>query len=364
MIEILNPETDAERIELLLRSDSGLRYVDGWKSARPELVEIDAFGVDRFDWYDDDVVEDASNYIVYPWRKTIVRLPSDRHFYRLRTARNRYLLDDNEQRAWGSALIGVAGLSVGSSVVAVCSLTGARRFRIADPDTLGPSNLNRLQGSVCDLGESKVVLAQRRILETDPFSEVVGFREGYSDEDETFLGTGGGEPLAVLIEEMDDLAMKVAIRLRARNAGIPVIMATDNGDNVILDVERYDIDSGYQPFHGRAGDLTVLSESELNDPKQRIRIANAIVGSEVTPRTRYSLTEVGRSLPSWPQLGTAANAAGSAAALAARLLVTGAGIESGRYRVDLDKILVGSAASSAEKWNELDENAFVELMSQ
>ena len=364
MIEILDPKTDSRRIDELLQPNCGMHYVDGWKSARSELAAIDAFGPASVNWDDDRVIEDSSRYIVYPRRSTMVRLPADEHFYRLRTARNRYLLDDDEQRQWGSALIGVAGLSVGASVVSVCALTGARRFRIADPDTLGPSNLNRLQGSVCDLGMSKVTLAQRRLLETDPYCDVSAHPNGYDSLDGSFLGSVGGEQLSVLAEEMDDLALKVVVRQQARVLGIPVVMATDNGDNVILDVERYDLDADYPLFHGRAGELTGMDVSELDDPRNRIRIASAIVGSDVTPRTRYSLTQVGCSLPSWPQLGTAANAAGSVAALAARLIVSGADMQSGRYRVDLDRILLGDAAASATRWNELDEYAFAALMAQ
>lgn len=364
MIEVLHPTDDAERIEELRRAEYGLAYVDGWATARSELIAIDSFSSLPLDWNDERVVDSSSRFIHFPWRSTLVRLPDSEHFYRLRTARNRFLLDNDEQTSWGSALIGIAGLSVGSSVAAVCSLTGARRFRVADPDTLGPSNLNRLQGSVCDLGVSKVTLAQRRILEIDPYSDVSGFLGGYSSTDGTFLRSSGDERVAVLVEEMDDLAMKLAIRLEARALQIPVVMATDNGDNVILDVERYDRDADYPPFHGRAGDLTACSESELNEPANRTRLANAIVGSDVTPRTRYSLTQVGRTLPSWPQLGTAANAAGSTAALAARLMVSGADIQSGRYRVDLDHILLGESALLATRWNELDESAFVRSMAQ
>lgn len=366
MIEILNPRDDAGRISTLTAPGSGYRFVDGWESAREELLAIDSFDPEaRWDWGDADVVANASRFIVYPWRSTMVRLPDREHFHRLRTARNRFLLDDEEQDDWSGALIGVAGLSVGSSVASVCSLTGARRFRLADPDTLGPSNLNRLLGSVCDLGESKVTLAQRRLLETDPYTEVTPFADGYTEGmSEAFLGGGRTERLAVLMEEMDNLAMKVAIRLQARERGIPVIMATDNGDNVILDVERYDLEPDYELFHGRAGELSAMANEELNAPTRRLQIANAIVGSEVTPRTRFSLTQVGVRLPSWPQLGTAATVAGSIAALAARLLVCGADLHSGRYRVDLDQILLGESSRLATRWNELDEDEFMDIISR
>lgn len=83
-------------------------------------------------------------------------------------------------------------------------------------------------------------------------------------------------------------------------------------------MERYDLEPDYPLLHGRAGDLTALTAAELRDPARRIELATAIVGSDVTPRTRYSLTEVGRSLPSWPQLATAVTLAGALAGLVAR----------------------------------------------
>jgi len=297
--------------------------------------------------------------VLFPWRSTIVRLPGADLFWRLRTARNRYLIDESEQRQWSAALIGIAGLSVGASVLAASSLTGARRFRLAEGDTLGPTNLNRLTGSVCDLGEPKLTLAMRRTFEADPYSDIQAFPAGYTPGTaDAFIGSGGTERLTVLVEEMDDLALKVGIRVKARAARVPVVMVTDNGDNAILDVERFDQDPGYPLFHGLAGDLAA-NPADLNDPIQRVNIASAIVGSQITPRTRFSLTQVGRTLPSWPQLGTAATAGGALGALASRYIACGVPLESGRYRVDLDETLIGAGARASSRWNELDEAGFL-----
>ncbi len=372
MIEILDPATDGPRIKSLLEPATGIMLVDAWEAALPELASLDLphltpgtpdarASLDEYlgtVWTDDDI-EAASRYVLFPWRQAIVRLPDADLFWRLRTARNRYLIDEAEQSEWSAALIGIAGLSVGGSVLAAASLTGARRFRLADPDTLGPTNLNRLVGSVCDLGQPKLTMAMRRTLETDPYSDLEAFPAGYGPEvADSFIGTGDTERLTVLVEEMDDLVLKVDVRVKARAARVPVVMATDNGDNAILDVERFDIDASYPLFHGLAGDLTA-SATDLGDPIQRVNVASAIVGSQITPRTRFSLTQVGRTLPSWPQLGTAATLAGALGALAARYIAGGAALPSGRYRVDLDEILLGPKARDAGRWNELDEAEFI-----
>jgi len=372
MIELLDPVTDRLRIESLLDPAAGIKLVDAWETALPELASLDLphlspgtadsqASLDQYfaaEWTDTSI-EAASTYVLFPWRSTIVRLPGADLFWRLRTARNRYLIDESEQRQWSAALIGIAGLSVGASVLAASSLTGARRFRLAEGDTLGPTNLNRLAGSVCDLGEPKLTLAMRRTFEADPYSDIQAFPAGYTPGTaDAFIGSGGTERLTVLVEEMDDLALKVGIRVKARAARVPVVMVTDNGDNAILDVERFDQDPGYLLFHGLAGDLAA-NPADLNDPIQRVNIASAIVGSQITPRTRFSLTQVGRTLPSWPQLGTAATAGGALGALASRYIACGVPLESGRYRVDLDETLIGAGARASSRWNELDEAGFL-----
>lgn len=344
---VLDPIRDGARIGELLRG--GYRLVDAWGTALREYGELFP-GADR----------PEARYAVYEWQRLMVKLPEPEAFWQLRTARNRYLVDDSEQRAWARALIGVAGLSVGYSALTACALTGGHRFRIADHDRLGLTNLNRLPASVCDIGARKTVVAQRRVWDLDPYADVHAFPEDITAATaDAFLGCApGGERLTVLIEEMDDAAAKVDIRRRARTAGIPVLMATDNGDNAILDVERFDLDPEYPLFHGRAGDVGALTNAAFDDPRARARIAGRIVGTDITPRTRFSLTEVGRSLRSWPQLGTAATVAGAVTAYAARLVACGSALPSGRYRIDLDRALFGADAESAHGWNEMSESDF------
>ena len=338
MIEILHPIDDHARISELRTK---LDVVDGWHAAVDELAALRRFD-GNLPTVDLENADPYSRYVVFGWRSTMVRLPEPALFHRLRTSRNSFLITDDEQNRWSSALIAVAGLSVGASLLHTCVLTGARRVRIADPDTLGPTNLNRLPASVCDLGVGKAELAWRRLLETDPYLEAEVFVDGVTDEfADSFFGGGSRCQPDVILEEVDDLAAKVAIRRRARAAGIPLVMVTDDGDNVIVDVERYDLDPDYPLFHGRAGDIDTLSTAELRDPGNRTRIAEAIVGADIGPRTRSALGEVGVSIPSWPQLGSAATLAGAVGAITARRIVVGDDVVSGRVSVCADAVLRG-----------------------
>ncbi|GAA14990.1 hypothetical protein GOALK_120_00470 [Gordonia alkanivorans NBRC 16433] len=328
MIEILHPEKDESRIGEL--RTVGVGVVDGWETAFEEYCSLQSLDP-RMERLTPADLEERSRYVVYPWRNVMVRLPDDEIFHRLRTARNRVLVTENEQDCWAGTTIAVAGLSVGASLLHTCVLTGARRFRIADADTLGVTNLNRLSGSVCDLGVPKTTLARRRMLELDPYVTVEVFDDGVTENNvASFLGLDGPARADIVLEEVDDLAMKVVIRRHARSAGLPLVMVTDDGDGVIVDVERYDVDPSYPEFHGMAGFLTTMSPTELSDPENRVAVASAIVGPEVSPRVTKALAEVCRSIPSWPQLGSAATMAGAVGATVARQIVCGADIPSGR----------------------------------
>ncbi|MFC0313691.1 ThiF family adenylyltransferase [Gordonia phosphorivorans] len=339
MIEILHPHDDAARITELRSHD--LVWVDGWESALEELQTLREYGSAAAGSggagpisFDEADLDASSRYVVYPWRRTVVRLPDADLFYRLKTTRNRFLITDDEQRRWESSPIAVAGLSVGGSVLNTCVLTGARTLRIADPDVLGPSNLNRLSGSVCDLGVRKTTLAARRALELDPYVQLSILPGGYTAENADGFLCGA----AVVVEEMDDLRRKIELRVQARERRVPVVMVTDDGDGVIVDVERFDLDPEYPLLHGRAEALSGVSPEEFDDPARRVELAGMIVGDDITARMKHSLGEVGRTIPSWPQLGTAATLAGAVGAMLARRISCGDNVSSGRAYLRLAEL--------------------------
>ena len=116
-------------------------------------------------------------------------------------------------------------------------------------------------------------------------------------------------------------------------------MGTDNGDGAIIDIERYDIKQSYPMLHGLIGSLTPEKIKCMN-PKDWPGVAAKIAGANfAVPRMLDSVVEVGKTLYSWPQLGTAANLCGTVLAyLARRIIIKSPNIKSGRYVVSLDSI--------------------------
>jgi molybdopterin/thiamine biosynthesis adenylyltransferase len=272
----------------------------------------------------------------YPSENYAVRMLAEPLYFEVRTARNRNLITAEEQVAYRRSVVGIAGLSVGSSILAALAMTGGpRRIKIADFDTLDPSNLNRIRAGLADVGIRKIELAARDIWGLDPFADLKLYPKGLHEKKlSNFII--GSPTLDIFIDEMDDLGLKVAARLLARRHRIPVLMATDNGDGVMLDVERFDEEPRRKIFHGLVGNLTVAGAKRAKGPAW-FGLVKKIIGERYMPkRHRESLREVGTTLAGVPQLGTDAWLGGAAVSLAVRKIASGQPLASGKYVIDLN----------------------------
>jgi molybdopterin/thiamine biosynthesis adenylyltransferase len=281
-------------------------------------------------------LEELGSWFYFPWSGELVHYLPDAEHQELRTARNRNLITMDEQQRFYGACVGIAGLSVGSHIaMTLAMMGGARYLKIADPDTLSGDNLNRIRIGFPSVGTKKTEAVARGLREIDPYMQLEVFADGITEDGMPGFLSG----LDVLVEEMDNPYLKFRIRELAREQRIPVIMGTDNGDGIIVDIERYDQNASTPLFNGLVGDLgadklRAMKPTDL--PKVAARIAGA---DRAVPRMLESVLEVGRSIYSWPQLGTAANMCGSVVAYLVRRIVLGASnIRSGRYEVSLDQI--------------------------
>src|SRR5262249_32276544 len=145
-------------------------------------------------------------------------------------------------------------------------------FKLADHDRLSLSNLNRLRAGVDDLGVGKTIVAARELLRIDPWLDLELYSDGVGPENIDEFLTGGGDDqgrVDLLVEECDDLRMKLMARERARAHRIPVIM--DTSDRGLLDVERFDREPNRPVLHGLTGSYR---STDLNgsDPKDKLAV--------------------------------------------------------------------------------------------
>ena len=279
--------------------------------------------------------EELGEWFYFPWNKTLAHyLPHEEH-QEIRTARNRDIITKEEQQKLYDLTVAYAGLSVGShGALTFALMGGARRVRIADPDEVSPSNLNRIRFDFLALGRKKTDLVREYLYQLNPYAEVEAF-DGVTEENmEAFLS--GAD---VLVEETDNLEVKIRLRLAARERGIPVVMATDNGDNIIVETERFDQDRTKSLFNGVIGDVT-LEMFKSFTPSDLPKLATKIAGPQfVTERMMQSLLQVGRELYSWPQLADAATLSGVAIAYILKRLALGEAVREEKCEISLDALL-------------------------
>ena len=287
---------------------------------------------------------EQGQWVYYPWLRSLVHILPEADFELVRTARNRNLITQEEQKRFYSATIGIAGLSIGSGVALAIALQGGgRRMRIADHDRLALSNTNRIRAGVQNLGLLKTTMAARQIYEMNPYAKVEVFPEGLTPKNIARFFSG----LDIMIDEIDNLAVKYLVREQAKKHRIAVVMGADNGDNAVVDVERYDINPKTRYFHGRMGNVTY--EQLKNLDKFGIgKMITKLVGVEnVTERMQQSLLQMGKTVVSWPQLGGAALVNGAAVAYCVRKILNGQPLEADRAIISLDEKLVPGYGSRA-----------------
>lgn len=300
------------------------------------------------------------NWVYFPWSSTLVHILKEEDYHRVRTARNKNLINEEEQKKFYNATIGIGGLSVGSSVAFALVLQGgAKHIKLADMDRLALSNTNRILMGVDNLGVLKVEMAARRIYEINPYAHVEIFPEGLSKDSLPYFFEG----LDVVIDELDNLAVKYLIREYAKKYKIPVVMAADNGDNAVVDVERYDLNPDTPFFHGRMGeDISYEMLSTLDKFGIGKMITKHVGPENVTLRMQESLLEMGKTIVSWPQLGGAALINGAAVAYCVRKILNGQELEHNRSLISLDEKLQPSYSSKEEVAKREDaSNAFKKI---
>jgi len=312
----------AEQLEQLVRGRapgkqlSGARLRDGVQRLL-DGCEPAAFGLWAF----------------YPWSGRLVHVLPEPLHRELRLDRNRYAITTDEQDRLTRLCVAVAGLSVGRAVVSTMAHEGiGGELRLADFDVLDLSNLNRVAGGLADVGVSKVVLAAREVAELDPYIRVVAYPGGV--EESTIADFVAGAD--VVVDECDDLEMKVRLREHARAAGAPVVMATSHRG--MLDVERFDLEPDRPAFHGLLGDVTSTDLCGLTTKEKVPYVIRILDPASLTDRAAASMVEVSESVSTWPQLASDVALGGAMVANAVRRIALGELTASGRFYADLDDL--------------------------
>lgn len=373
--------TDSAKFDQLRQTMPHLAVIDTYEQQLLELFVLNhpwlqmdpgakekEFRAYRDNHYGQNEPQQAGVWVYLPWRQTVLHLLADDDYQVVRTGRNRNLINAEEQKKFYDSTVGIAGLSVGNSCAVALALTGGcKRMRLADPDVLELTNLNRIRGSIADLTKLKVHMTAQQIYELDPYADLTLFSDGLTEENiEQFFD--GPPRLDVVIDEMDSLGLKVRIREEAQKRRTPVIMGADVNNGSVLDIERHDLEEGIVPFHGRAG--TAIADrvvgKKLPLPLIGQIITEEIIGADlISARMQESLLEIGKSIPTWPQLGNAALINGAVIAMAVRHIILGQPLIADRAVIAPESSLIPGYTDESEiNRRQMQTNAFLETYQQ
>ncbi len=282
----------------------------------------------------------VGSWIYFPWNGNLVHILNEEELLIVRTNRNQKIISHEEQKILRNTNIGILGLSIGNSMALSLAYSGiGDTLKLADFDKLELSNLNRVRMGLSDLGFTKIDITARQIYEINPYAKLDLFTEGINKDNLNKFVEGEKKP-KIIFEAIDDFEMKVRVRLEAKKAGVPVIMLTNLGDRLLIDVERYDQDSNILLFNGLIGEIAeeILVKPISETDKQRYAVA--IVGEQNLPqRVLETMPEINKTLVGRPQVMSTVTIGGGTAAYLARRIVLGPQLNSGRYLIDFETLI-------------------------
>jgi hypothetical protein len=305
-------------VEKLRHDHSHILYVEAFPRQIKELFFIDNhqyIGTNKEETYRTadfkEYVEskkDSYTYVYYPWNYHLVKTVGAEDYFQLRTNRNQDLITAIEQKKLNDYKVAVLGMSVGSNIAFVLTQAGiSNEITLADFDELDTTNLNRILAGIHQVGINKTIVAARKIYEANPFAEINLLPAGVNETNlEELLQQG---KVNCIVEEIDDMKFKIHARILAMKYKVPVVMVTDNGDGVVLHVERYDLGSTTIWGKDVAYFEKKLADGPMTKDKAGEMIMFDIVGGpeRVDPRMITSVERVlSKELVSWSQLGSAA----------------------------------------------------------
>lgn len=277
-------------------------------------------------------------WVYYPWRNTLVHLLDEKEFVEVRTNRNQYKITPEEEEILATKKIGIIGLSVGKAIALTMAMERiCGEIVLADFDVIELSNLNRIQTGVHHFNTKKTVVAAREIAEIDPYLKVTCYHEGLTESNLNDFFTKD-KKLDACIEVCDGLEVKILARQKAKELRIPVVMTTS--DRGMTDVERFDLNPNRPIFHGLINEVEFGDLKKLKTNSQKVPIVQAILEfNNISNRLKSSMNEIGKTITTWPQLGSCVVSGGGVVCNVVRRILLDENIRSGRYYVDIDELI-------------------------
>ena len=312
---------------------------------------------------------DYGTYVIDHARGDLYLVVPERwHRLALVTSNSKLLTDPAGRLTWAEirhklegAVVGFVGMSVGGNLLeGWLREARPRRVKIADPDWVELTNFNRgermsLRHAVAPrsarfdptnpydvprVSKAEYIAYEQQLV--DPYLDVYVYKEGVNREnlDRFFDGGEGEPPIDMLVEEMDNLDLKILVRHAARERGIDVVMLSDFGHQAHLlwnpFRERADAPIGYG-----ADDATLmaaLAGAKTGDRAKVFEFVAALCGADFAGDQfgAWMRGEGEQPTGSLPQSGATAMASGAIGGKEIALRILGHRVpDTGRVVYDL-----------------------------
>lgn len=350
----MNGQKAYEQLQKIIQNNRISQIIDNYAEQYAELLlsrnahlyranhEVQSSSIAKMldEHYDGKEPWQLGTWVYFPWNGQLVHILAQKEFEDLRTIRNRELITADEQEVLYDFEAVSFGMSVGSAGALALGITGiSRRAKLVDGAVISGSNLNRILTGVSSVGTSKATVIGRQIYEMNPYSTLEYFDK--VSESNIIDIFDKPWPVKVAIDEIDDIEMKVRIRAEARKRRIPVLMATELGDTIMLDVERYDLEPNRDLFHGISPGIEDLLTTKLDSYREWTKKAVSIIDPINMPlKMQKSLLKIGTTIVTHPQLGSSVMMTGGVLAFAVKSIALGSPLKSGRYVISLEKELL------------------------
>ena len=354
IIVTMGSKTSAIQLEKLVTEHKGIEIIDNYAEQYAELllsmhahlyranydVQVASIADMLKAHYGRKQAWEMGSWVYFPWNNQLIHLLQRDDFDNLRTIRNRDLITAEEQRILLDLNVAAFGMSVGSAGALVMAMSGiSRKIKLVDGAVISGSNLNRILTGVASVGKSKSTVIGQQIYEMNPYAQIAAFEKVDKTNIAEILDKEWGVDLVV--DEIDDIEMKVRIRYEARKRKIPVLMATELGDTVMLDVERFDQEPDRPLLHNLVPKIEQLLKKPPENYREWTKHAVSIIDPVNMPiKMQKSLLKIGTTIVTHPQLGSTVMMTGGVLAFAAKAIALGHNLKSGRYVIALEKELL------------------------
>lgn len=329
-----------EEYKPLVKDVLKIQLSELFEVSNPSIISDVTYTKQCEDFISKNTDRTKGNWVYYPWSNMFLHTLNNEDLYQLRTNRNQNLITSEEQQILKDYHVGIVGLSVGSNIASNLVYQGiGKTISLADFDTLSPTNLNRVRARVDQVGQKKIDIVEQHLKEIDPYIEVCRFDNGLNTKNlESFFKQP--HQLKLVFEIIDDFKMKIEIRKMAKSLQIPLVMMTNLGDTVLIDVERYDLDEKLPLFNGLLPNISEIEETQNISIEDEKKYSAQIVGYENIPkRALDSLSELGKTLAGRPQLMQTCSISAGLATHIAREIALGRKVESGRKLFKVSDII-------------------------